>query len=107
MSRFSFILDQRMGPRLLVRFLLAFWTGFIKGIGYSPPPIRLASGARLARSCDPRGFIVDILELVEEPALPPILGEGIYLADVRYLDDEYSFYSEPPDGPSSENNSME
>ena len=100
--------DQRVGPRLLVRFLLAFWTGLIKGIGHSYPAIRLASGARLSRSEDPRGpiVIVDILEIVEDPPLPPTR-EGIYLADVVLADDGYSLYSEPPGGTSSEEHPME
>ena len=89
-------LDQRVGPRLLVRFLLAFWNGFIKGIGHSYPATRLASGARLRRSEDPRGPIVDILEIVEDPPLPPTR-EGIYLAVRNPLAaDGYSEYSEPP-----------
>jgi len=99
--------DQRVGPRLLVRFLLAFWTGLIKGIGHSYPAIRLASGARLSRSEDPRGPIVDILEIVEDPPLPPVRGEGIYLADVELAVDGCSLYSEPPGGTSSEEYSME
>jgi hypothetical protein len=89
-------LDQRVGPRLLVRFLLAFWNGFIKGIGHSYPATRLASGARLRRSEDPRGPIVDILEIVEDPPLPPTR-EGIYLAARNPLAaDVYSEYSDPP-----------
>ena len=93
----------RVGPRLLVRFLLAFWNGFIKGIGHSYPATRLASGARLTRSADPRGPIVDILEIVEDPPLPPSrvfrdgLPEGIYLAARNPLAaDGYSEYSDPP-----------
>ena len=108
----------RVGPRLLVRFLLAFWNGFIKGIGHSYPATRLASGARLTRSADPRGPIVDILEIVEDPPLPPTR-EGIYLAVRNPLAaDGYSEYSdppstlddgyaEPPGGTGSEGHSME
>ena len=57
----------------------------------------------MTRSADPRGPIVDILEIVEDPPLPPSrsfqdgLPEGIYLAARNPLAaDGYSEYSDPP-----------